>query len=53
MSNIPHYQVIVTQKIQGFEKPQQIRSLKRGDYFGEKALLRYILQVESSFISRN
>ncbi|XP_033750049.1 cGMP-dependent protein kinase 1-like isoform X1 [Pecten maximus] len=32
-------EVKVTQKIAGFEDPQLIRTLKRGDYFGEKALL--------------
>ncbi|OWF51089.1 cGMP-dependent protein kinase, isozyme 1 [Mizuhopecten yessoensis] len=32
-------EVEVTQKIAGFDDPQLIRSLKRGDYFGEKALL--------------
>lgn len=33
-------QVKVTQRIQGYNEPQDIRRLKRGDYFGEKALLR-------------
>jgi len=33
-------QVKVTQRLQGYESPQDIRRLKRGDYFGEKALLR-------------
>ena len=33
-------QVKVTQRIQGFKDPQYIRRLKRGDFFGEKALLR-------------
>ncbi|KAL3877805.1 hypothetical protein ACJMK2_035452 [Sinanodonta woodiana] len=32
-------EVKVTQKISGFEEPQEVRKLKRGDYFGEKALL--------------
>ena len=35
------FQVKVTQKLTGFESPQEIRKLKRGEYFGEKALLRY------------
>jgi len=33
-------EVKVTQRLQGYETPQDIRRLKRGDYFGEKALLR-------------
>jgi len=33
-------EVKVTQRLQGYESPQDIRRLKRGDYFGEKALLR-------------
>ncbi|XP_071107468.1 cGMP-dependent protein kinase 1-like isoform X1 [Haliotis cracherodii] len=32
-------EVKVTQKIQGYNDPREIRRLKRGDYFGEKALL--------------
>ncbi|ELU03428.1 hypothetical protein CAPTEDRAFT_180843 [Capitella teleta] len=32
-------EVRVTQKIQGHDNPQEVRKLKRGDYFGEKALL--------------
>lgn len=32
-------EVKVTQKISGFEDPQEIRRLARGHYFGEKALL--------------
>lgn len=32
-------EVKVTQTIQGHSQPQEIRKLKRGDYFGEKALL--------------
>ncbi|XP_041363181.1 cGMP-dependent protein kinase 1-like isoform X2 [Gigantopelta aegis] len=32
-------EVKVTQNIQGFDVPQEVRRLKRGDYFGEKALL--------------
>lgn len=32
-------EVKVTQTIQGHSQPQEIRRLKRGDYFGEKALL--------------
>ncbi|XP_068745204.1 cGMP-dependent protein kinase 1-like isoform X1 [Montipora capricornis] len=31
--------VIVTQKVAGYDEPQEIRRLQRGDYFGEKALL--------------
>lgn len=34
------FKVKVTQKVEGHEEPQEIRTLKRGDYFGEKALLR-------------
>ena len=37
-----YLQVKVTQKIQGFQDPREIRKLKRGDYFGEKALLRWV-----------
>ena len=33
-------EVKVTQRLHGYETPQDIRRLKRGDYFGEKALLR-------------
>ncbi|GAB1608114.1 cGMP-dependent protein kinase 1-like isoform X2 [Argonauta hians] len=32
-------EVKVTQTLQGYNQPQEIRRLKRGDYFGEKALL--------------
>lgn len=32
-------QVSVTQRIVGFDEPQQIRVLNKGEYFGEKALL--------------
>ncbi|ESO87373.1 hypothetical protein LOTGIDRAFT_127769 [Lottia gigantea] len=32
-------EVKVTQRIQGHNNPQEIRKLKRGDYFGEKSLL--------------
>ncbi|KAL8569633.1 hypothetical protein ACOMHN_057200 [Nucella lapillus] len=32
-------EVRVTQTVSGHEEPQEIRKLKRGDYFGEKALL--------------
>lgn len=32
-------EVKVTQTIAGFEEPQEVRKLKRGDYFGEKSLL--------------
>ena len=35
-------QVLVTQRVAGHDEPQEIRRLQRGDYFGEKALLRYI-----------
>ena len=38
-------QVKVTQHIQGFNEPQDIRHLKRGDFFGEKALLRLIVSI--------
>lgn len=31
--------VIVTQRVAGYDEPQEIRRLQRGDYFGEKALL--------------
>ena len=34
------FQVKVTQTIAGFDDPQEVRKLKRGDYFGEKSLLR-------------
>ncbi|CAK9300083.1 unnamed protein product [Gordionus sp. m RMFG-2023] len=33
-------QVLVTQKIQGREQPQEVRKLNRGEYFGERALLK-------------
>lgn len=32
-------EVSVTQRIVGHEEPQEIRVLKKGEYFGEKALL--------------
>lgn len=32
-------EVRVTQMIEGSDKPQEIRLLKKGDFFGEKALL--------------
>ncbi|XP_060557265.1 cGMP-dependent protein kinase 1-like isoform X4 [Ruditapes philippinarum] len=32
-------EVKVTQTIAGFDAPQEVRKLKRGDYFGEKSLL--------------
>ncbi len=35
-----NFQVKVTQNVEGHIAPQEIRHLKRGDYFGEKALLR-------------
>ena len=38
-------QVKVTQQLQGYDEPQDIRRLKRGDYFGEKALLRPVARV--------
>ena len=31
----------MTQRVAGYDEPKQIRVLKKGDYFGEKALLRY------------
>ncbi len=34
-------QVIVTQSTEGFAEPQEIKTLGVGDYFGEKALIRY------------
>lgn len=34
------FQARVTQRIEGHDKPKEIRMLKKGDYFGEKALLR-------------
>ena len=36
------FQVKVTQTIAGFDDPQEVRKLKRGDYFGEKSLLRWV-----------
>ncbi|XP_052766307.1 cGMP-dependent protein kinase 1-like isoform X3 [Mya arenaria] len=36
-------EVKVTQTIAGFDEPQEVRKLKRGDYFGEKSLLRKTL----------
>ena len=36
------HQVIVTQAVTGYDDPQEVRRLQRGDYFGEKALLRYM-----------
>ena len=33
-------QVKVTQKVTGVDSPVEIRRLNRGDYFGEKSLLR-------------
>jgi CRP-like cAMP-binding protein len=36
-------QVQVTQTLNNSETPQLIRNLKKGDYFGEKALLRLVL----------
>ena len=35
-------QVKVTQMIAGQSEPKEVRRLKRGDYFGEKALLRLV-----------
>ena len=34
------FQVRITQLVTGNPDPQEIRQLKEGDYFGEKALLR-------------
>ena len=42
------FQVKVTQTIAGFDDPQEVRKLKRGDYFGEKSLLRWV-NNESSY----
>ena len=35
------FQVKVTQTIAGQDDPQEVRRLKRGEYFGEKSLIRY------------
>lgn len=34
-------QVSVTQTTEGFSEPQEIKTLGVGDYFGEKALIRF------------
>lgn len=34
-------QVSVTQTTEGFSEPQDIKTLGVGDYFGEKALIRF------------
>ncbi len=34
-------QVLVTQTTEGFSEPQEIKTLGVGDYFGEKALIRF------------
>lgn len=34
-------QVLVTQTTEGFSEPQEIKILGVGDYFGEKALIRF------------
>lgn len=34
-------QVSVTQSTEGFPEPQEIKTLGVGDYFGEKALIRF------------
>lgn len=34
-------QVLVTQSTEGFPEPQEIKTLGVGDYFGEKALIRF------------
>lgn len=35
------FQVSVTQTTEGFLEPQEIKTLGVGDYFGEKALIRF------------
>uniref|UniRef100_A0A3Q3D1R2 cGMP-dependent protein kinase n=1 Tax=Hippocampus comes TaxID=109280 RepID=A0A3Q3D1R2_HIPCM len=35
-------EVIVTKTTEGFAEPQQIKTLGIGDYFGEKALIRFV-----------
>lgn len=45
-------QVRVTQSIQGHEVPQEVRQLSKGEFFGEKALLRYIL-MKHNFLIHN
>lgn len=35
------FQVSVTQTTEGFSEPQEIKTLGVGDYFGEKALIRF------------
>lgn len=45
-------QVLVTQTTEGFSEPQEIKTLGVGDYFGEKALIRFgvsIICVKSVF----
>ena len=41
--------MIVTQAVTGYDDPQEVRRLQRGDYFGEKALLRYMARYPESF----
>ena len=43
--------MIVTQRVAGFDEPREIRRLQRGDYFGEKALLRYHPPTSSSLVT--
>ncbi len=33
--------MLVTQTTEGFSEPQEIKTLGVGDYFGEKALIRF------------
>lgn len=35
------FKVFVTQSTEGFPEPQEIKTLGVGDYFGEKALIRF------------
>ena len=43
--------MIVTQRVAGHDEPQEIRRLQRGDYFGEKSLLRYIIHCNANDMS--
>lgn len=48
-SNSCYVQVIVTQSTEGCAEPQEIKTLGVGDYFGEKALIRYKQQIYYGF----